>query len=119
MIDISTETVVSPAEARRRLPTRRAGKRPDIATIYRWMQVGCRGIRLESIVIGGTRCTSIESLQRFFNKLTEAADSPAPDAAAPISTKAGQQRMEAAEQRLAAGRKQSGRPRGNSVRKAS
>ncbi len=60
MIDISTETVVSPAEAARRLPARRAGKRPNIATIYRWMQIGCRGIRLECILIGGTRCTSLD-----------------------------------------------------------
>ena len=99
MIDISTETVVSPAEAARRLPTRRAGKRPNIATLYRWMQTGCRGIRLEYILVGGTRCTSLEALQRFFDRLTEAAETAAP-VPAPALTKTRQRQIEAAERRL-------------------
>jgi Protein of unknown function (DUF1580) len=110
MIDISTETVLSPAEARNRLPARRAGKRPDIATIYRWMQIGCRGIRLEFIVIGGTRCTSLEALQRFFDRLTEAAEPSAPAIPPPALTKTRQRQIEAAERRLA--------PRHSSARSA-
>ena len=74
MIDISAETVISPADATRRLPARRGGKPPNVATIYQWMQNGCRGIRLECILIGGTRCTSLEAVQRFFDRLTEAAE---------------------------------------------
>ena len=35
---------------------------------------GVRGIRLESIMVGGTRCTSVQALQRFFDALTAAAD---------------------------------------------
>ncbi len=74
MIDISIETVVSPAGATKHVPRRRADKKCNVATVYRWMQVGVRGIRLESICIGGTRCTSLEALQRFFDALTAQAE---------------------------------------------
>lgn len=36
MIDLSSETVVSLTEATRHLPRRRKGRRPSVATIYRW-----------------------------------------------------------------------------------
>ena len=70
MIDIATEHVISFADAPQHLPRRRGGKRPNIATIYRWASAGCKGVRLESIQLGGTKCTSIEALQRFFDRLT-------------------------------------------------
>jgi len=86
MIDISTETVVSLSEATRHLPRRR-GKWPHVSCLYRWTQRGCKGIRLETIQIGGTRCTSVEALQRFFEALT------APTApAAPTTTSRARQR---------------------------
>lgn len=72
MIDLSTETIVSLADATTHLPTRR-GRRPvHVATLYRWAQRGLKGIRLEIIQIGGTSCTSLEALQRFFDRLTAA-----------------------------------------------
>lgn len=70
MIDISSEKVVSLVEATCHLPRRRQGKRPNVATIYRWSQNGVRGIVLETIQVGGTRCTSIEAIQRFCDRLT-------------------------------------------------
>lgn len=72
MINISTEQVVSFTHATKHLPQRRAGKRPHVATLYRWSQRGCKGIHLETVQIGGTRCTSLEALQRFFDRLTNA-----------------------------------------------
>jgi hypothetical protein len=72
MIDVSTETVLSLPDAAKRLPKRRAGVVPHVATLYRWAQKGCKGIRLETIQIGGTSCTSTEALQRFFDRLTAA-----------------------------------------------
>ena len=42
----------------------------ELATLYRWATHGCRGVRLETIQIGGTKCTSQEALQRFFNRLS-------------------------------------------------
>lgn len=70
MIDTNTETLLSFAEATKGLPRRRGGRKPHVSTLYRWADAGCRGIRLESIQIGGTRCTSAEALQRFFSALT-------------------------------------------------
>jgi hypothetical protein len=102
-IDISTETVVSLTEATRQLPKRRAGKRPNVATLYRWTNDGCRGVRLEYVMVGGTRCTSLDALQRFFDALTSVAESerPAAISVAPALTKSRQRQIEAAEKRLA------------------
>jgi len=77
-IDILSEAVVSPTEAARLLPRRRAGKKPNVATLYRWMTTGCRGVLLESIQVGGTRSTSREALQRFCERLTNPSSPPSP-----------------------------------------
>ena len=76
MIDPNTETLISLAEAAGSLPRRRAGKKAHLSCVYRWTTAGCRGIILESIQVGGTRCTSREALARFFRRLTngDAAD---------------------------------------------
>jgi hypothetical protein len=70
MIDITTEEVLTFSKAAARLPERRKGSRPHLATFYRWAERGIRGVRLESIQIGGTRCTSTQALQRFFDRLS-------------------------------------------------
>lgn len=69
MIDFERESVISLVEAAKSLPSRRGGRRPHISCLYRWTTVGCRGTVLESIQIGGTRCTSREALTRFFAAL--------------------------------------------------
>ena len=71
MIQINTEQVLTISDACARLPRRRAGKRPHPATLYRWANQGVRGHHLETIQVGGTLCTSIEALQRFFELLSE------------------------------------------------
>lgn len=78
MIDLQNEEVLSLTEATKRLPRRRRGKRPHIATLYRWVQHGVRGVRLEAIQVGGTLCTSLEALQRFCERCTDASDRPSP-----------------------------------------
>ena len=71
MIDPSTETLISLNEAAKGLPRRRAGKKVSLSCMYRWSNFpGCRGIVLETIQVGGTRCTSREALGRFFRRLT-------------------------------------------------
>ena len=70
MIDYQTETVVTFQKACERLPRRRAGKSAHPNTLHRWATEGIRGKRLETIRVGGTRCTSLEALQRFFDALT-------------------------------------------------
>jgi uncharacterized protein DUF1580 len=63
------EEVLTFRHAVRRLPRRRSGRHPHPATLYRWATEGLRGVRLETIQVGGTLCTSIEALQRFFEEL--------------------------------------------------
>lgn len=76
-IDFDSENIITLAEACRRVP-------PDgvsTATMARWIQRGVRGVKLETIVIGGRRLTSVESLSRFFTA-QNATDAPS----APVIT---------------------------------
>jgi hypothetical protein len=70
MIDALSEQIISLTDAARILPARRGGKRVHVSCVYRWTKSGCRGVILESIQIGGTRCTTREALARFFDRLT-------------------------------------------------
>jgi hypothetical protein len=72
MIDVQTESVFPLSEVPSKLPRMRSGKKIHIATIHRWVGRGLRGIKLEVVRIGATRCTSMEALQRFFNALSQA-----------------------------------------------
>ena len=65
------EHVLSLSDAIRSIP-RRNGRRVHLATMYRWTSVGCRGVVLDSIQCGRTRCTSREALERFFSRLSAA-----------------------------------------------
>jgi hypothetical protein len=68
MISLDEHILTFP-EACALLPRRRAGKPVHVSCIYRWTTSGCRGVILESIQIGGTRCTSREALARFFGRI--------------------------------------------------
>jgi len=70
MIDSMSETLITLTEAARGLPRRRAGRKTNVSTLYRWSVGGCRGVILETLQVGGVRCTSREALQRFFEALT-------------------------------------------------
>jgi hypothetical protein len=70
MIDTTQETPISLTEAAAELPRRRRGRKTHVSTLFRWTTAGCRGVILEFIQVGGTRCTSREALQRFFERLT-------------------------------------------------
>lgn len=70
MIDPLTERVISLTAAARLCPKRRGGKKTHVSCLYRWTRRGCRDVVLESIQVGGTRCTSREALARFFSRLT-------------------------------------------------
>ena len=68
------EALLSLAAAGRTLP----GK-PHLSTLHRWRLRGVRGVRLETVLIGGRRYTSVEALERFSERVTTAADGePAP-----------------------------------------
>ena len=99
MIDVSKESLISLAECAKRLPARRAGKRPHVSCVYRWTVAGCRGVVLESVQIGATRCTSNEALERFFSALTARAQGEAIEDPPPAKHR--RRSIEAAERRLA------------------
>ena len=71
MIDIQNEGLLTFAQVARALPPRRQGRPVNASTVHRWVRVGLRGVRLESIQVGGGRCTSIQALQRFFDRLSQ------------------------------------------------
>ena len=43
----------------------------SISAAYRWCQRGLRGVKLETIRVGGALITSREAVQRFANQLTQ------------------------------------------------
>lgn len=65
MINISTEHLIPIRDVPRHLPPRPTGRRVHISAVYRWIQRGVHGNRLESIKIGGMVYTSFEALMRF------------------------------------------------------
>lgn len=44
---------------------------PHIATIVRWATRGVKGVKLETIMVGGRRFTSVEAIARFIERLSE------------------------------------------------
>lgn len=73
---LTTETLKTLAEAARTLP----GGPVHVSTIHRWRLKGVRGVRLETILRGGIRCTTDEAIERFFAASTAAADGDTPPA---------------------------------------
>lgn len=71
MIDATCENLISLSKAK--LPGN-----PHIATRWRWAGKGVRGVRLETIVVGGQRFTSVEAVSRFIAALNEPGSVPSP-----------------------------------------
>jgi hypothetical protein len=69
MVDINREQLLTFTQAAKLLPGR-----PNVATLWRWRTAGCRGVKLETVLVGGKRYTSQEALQRFVDATTAAAD---------------------------------------------
>jgi Protein of unknown function (DUF1580) len=70
-IDLKYERLIRFADvpALSNLPLRRKGARLHLATIHRWRKPGVHGVCLEAVRCGGVWCTSVEALQRFFDRL--------------------------------------------------
>jgi hypothetical protein len=86
MIDIASERLMTLTEAAAFRPANRQGKPTHISTVYRWINPGVRGVRLEAIRLGGKLYTSKEALQRFAERLTM---QPAEAGAVPTSGSGG------------------------------
>lgn len=91
--NILYETRQTPGETARK-------EKKSIATVWRWMLTGCRGVRLESILLGGRRITSKEAVERFVAKLSESGSEPQNDLAGAMARREAD--IEAAENELSA-----------------
>jgi hypothetical protein len=65
MIDISSERLILLSAAAAYIPGR-----PHSSTLFRWWRDGSRGIKLESLLVGGRRYTSVEAIERFIQRLS-------------------------------------------------
>jgi hypothetical protein len=76
--ELSTEPLVTLTRAARLLWL----PRPlHPSTLYRWAMGGRRGVRLETVRVGDTLCTSETALRRFFERISSgdpAQDDPTP-----------------------------------------
>jgi hypothetical protein len=61
--------MISLHDVPRLLPRTKPGRKIAISTVYRWTAKGIKGVRLETIQVGGRRCTSKQALERFFDAL--------------------------------------------------
>jgi hypothetical protein len=55
------------------MPVRAKGKRFHQSTVFRWVQKGVRGVKLEIVQAAGTKCTSVEAISRFFERVGQVA----------------------------------------------
>ena len=97
MIDLSTEELIPISSVSKLLLFRPTGKRVHVSAVYRWIQRGVHGVRLEAIRIGGTTYTSMEALQRFADRRSpENREAPA----VPATTATRRKQIEQAEQQV-------------------
>jgi hypothetical protein len=87
------EELRSLAHATKWLPTRRGDRPVHASCLFRWARHGLRGVRLETLQVGGTLCTSKQGLERFFARLAERDDPNPPIPPTPISTKLASRRQ--------------------------
>ncbi len=77
-IDLATEQPIplTDVPSLKFIPRRRRGKKLHKSTPFRWANPGVHGERLEVIRVGNTLCTSVEALQRFFERLAKVEHTP-------------------------------------------
>jgi Protein of unknown function (DUF1580) len=90
-IDPSIDTLI-PLKLVSKLVPGRTGKGIALTTVFRWAFRGCRGAKLQTILVGGQRYTTQLALDRFIAAINQS------DSAHPISaiTHEQQRRVEAA-----------------------
>ena len=69
------ETLILLKDTPANLPARN-GKRINLSTIYRWVNRGRVGVKLETVIVGGQRYTSLEALQRFDESIAKSTAQP-------------------------------------------
>jgi hypothetical protein len=66
VIDLSSERPRLLAKASPDVPGR-----PHASTLLRWALRGVKGVKLETVIVGGRRFTSLEAIQRFIERLSK------------------------------------------------
>jgi hypothetical protein len=89
-IDLSVEHPLTFQEAGRPLP-----RQPNLSTWHRWRLRGVRGVRLETVVVGGRRYTTAEAVSRFIAATTAAANREPVPIHTPRQQKVEQSRVDA------------------------
>jgi len=74
MIDVEIEQAITLRQATKLRALQRNGRKPHLSALHRWCSSGVKGVVLESIVIGGSRCTSREAVDRWITALTTKAN---------------------------------------------
>lgn len=69
MIDVETEKLIPLSEVPK-LPWLPAKRKPTVQTVYAWSTRGIKGTQLETLAMGGCRCTTQAMLVRFFERLS-------------------------------------------------
>lgn len=83
MIRIGDKNLVPLTQVPKLLPVRASGKPVHISAVYRWVQRGVRGTRLETLKVGGTTYTTLEALQRFAEAATQSGQEASGDGVVP------------------------------------
>lgn len=68
-IDIKRDRLLSLQDAAVLVP----GKTPHPQTIYRWIRVGIRGVRLDGVIVAGLTWTTEDALFRFLEETSSTA----------------------------------------------
>lgn len=53
------------------IPPTANGRRVSLASVYRWAQVGIRGVRLRTFNIGGSKFTTRQEVERWSAALSQ------------------------------------------------
>jgi hypothetical protein len=56
-------------ELAKQMPARRAGRPVHCSCLHRWATAGCRGVKLQYVQVGATKCATLEMLDEFFGAL--------------------------------------------------
>ena len=60
MIDAATENLIRFQKASRHIASN-----PSVCALHRWRLSGVRGVKLETLLVGGVRFTRVEAIARF------------------------------------------------------
>jgi hypothetical protein len=98
--EVFGEKMLSISQAASSLPSVRGRKKPHPNTIIRWAKTGIKSksgkiIRLEIFRVGGTTCTSVDALRRFFDSLNDIAPANPPELPSKIQKALVKQSIEA------------------------